>query len=145
MEYDPRAFFDWGQIWRLVIAWLQDAGGFAALGLVLWFIYVLLTPSPAIAGARRKMISKFMAITAAIALFAYLIALGFRLAVHFAEQDYKEKSGITAEQIMEEQKKTGIERWYVEEDWLVNGFEISLAAAGLIALIAFCEPFVMDF
>jgi ABC-type transport system involved in multi-copper enzyme maturation permease subunit len=128
----------------LLVFWLQDAGGFAALGLALWFIYVLLTPAPAVAGSRRKMISKFMAICAAFALVAYLIAAGLTYAIRESEKDRISELGLTVEQVKEQEKQKGVQLNFSDEK-LVKWQGRVLAGAGFLALLAFCEPFFLDF
>ena len=61
------------------LVWLQEAGGFAALGLLLWFIYALFSPSPAVAGGRRQLISRFQAIVGGLSFLIYLVAIGLSL------------------------------------------------------------------
>ncbi len=136
------AFYRFFHYDGLLKVWLQDAGGFAALGLLLWFVYVLLTPSPAIVGGRRKMISKFMAVCATTALVAYLVAGGFTVAVYLDEKEKMAEAGITPEKV-EEQAKRGLRPNFADPE-LVRAQGNSLAIAGLLALLAFCEPFVLD-
>jgi ABC-2 family transporter protein len=155
MELQPNAF-EWKHVLPkagteaqpgydgLLVFWLQDAGGFAALGLALWFIYVLLTPSPAIAGSRRKMISKFMAICAAAALVMYLVALGLTFAIRQSEKDKIAELGLTVEQVRDQEKQRGVQLSF-SDDNLVKWQGRVLAGAGLLALLAFCEPFFLDF
>jgi len=102
----------------LLFRYIQDAGGFAGLGLLLWFIYVFLTPSPAIAGGRRKLISAFQAVTGLGALIGYIVALGLILITKFG----------------------GVE----QTDRLLKSQTLALTVAGALALLAFCEPFFLD-
>lgn len=137
--------FEWKYVWPLVMSYVQDAGGFAALGLALWFLYVLLTPSPAVAGGRRKMISKFMAVTAVLALIAYLVALTLTILVNIEEKNKIAELGVTPEMVQEQEKK-GL-RFQITDPAFVqlqNWQEYALAIAGLIALVGFCEPFFVD-
>lgn len=143
MEMDFRAA-TWKDIGDLTLTWLQDAGGFAAVGLLLWTIYVMLTPSPAIAGGGRKLISRFMAVTGLLALVVYLVALGLTVAAQMERQRLYEEQGLGEEQRQQVEKqqaqlgkfapKTKMEQW--------QGY--ALAGAGLLALLAFCEPFFLD-
>lgn len=129
----------------LIVYWLQDAGGFAAVGLALWFIYVLFTPSPAIAGSRRKMISKFMAVCGATALVGYLIALGLTIAIWESEKSNIAERGLTVEQVKDQEKQSGTRLIAMYGDPDLNRAQgYILAAAGLFALLGFCEPFVAD-
>lgn len=142
MEYNPRAY-GWEHFWDLAKAWLQDAGGFAALGLVFWFVYVLLTPSPAVVGSRRKMISQFMAICAVAALIVYLVAAGLTWAMLLDHKSKMEELGITPEQLQNQEKQVGAKLSYADPA-LIKWQSHVLALGGLLALLAFCEPFVLD-
>jgi ABC-type transport system involved in multi-copper enzyme maturation permease subunit len=144
MDLDPNAA-SWGEFWTLVQEWLQDAGGFAALGLALWTIYALLAPSPAIAGSRRKLISRFMVVLGVLALFTYLVALGLTVAARVEKKQFFDSQGVSAED-QKKIEKAEIERgrhrpMMPKEVWR----DRALALAGLFALIALCEPFVLDF
>ena len=37
-EVEPLSFDNWTRIYRVGLDWVQDAGGFAMFGLVLWII-----------------------------------------------------------------------------------------------------------
>jgi hypothetical protein len=162
MEYDPNApswkdvFFERdGSIGGLAQSWLQDAGGFAAVGLLVWVIYVLATPSPAVAGSRRKLISKFMAVTGVLALITYLVWAGFVVTTNIEKKQRYEAAGVTSEQQQQiekqereqgkqrlrEKMEQGVDPRSFAERWR----ERTLAIAGLFALLAVCEPFFLDF
>ena len=140
MELESGAYM-WRDALRFTLTWLQDAGGFAAIGLVLWIVYVMLTPAPAIAGSRRKFISKFMAIIGALGLAAYLVAAGFTVAIYLEHQNLLEEQGATASHQGEDPNRPKPPR---PETPLDRSRDLTLAIAGLLALIAFCEPFVAD-
>src|SRR5258708_6060490 len=93
MELEGNSY-EWNDIGRLTLTWLQDAGGFAAIGLLLWVIYVILTPAPAIAKQQQQ----------------------------------------NPDQPAPAHPPTGLERIR----------DYSLTIGGLLALLAFCEPFFID-
>jgi ABC-type transport system involved in multi-copper enzyme maturation permease subunit len=66
----------WGyaQVPGLVQAWLQDAGGFAAAGLVVYLLYALTTPTDKSESERlRVRVTKFMLAMGAVALVLYAL------------------------------------------------------------------------
>ena len=66
----------WGyaQLTGLVQAWLQDAGGFAAVGLVVYLIYALSTPTDKSESERLRVpVSKWMLLMGGIALVCYAV------------------------------------------------------------------------
>jgi hypothetical protein len=66
----------WGyaQVPGLVQAWLQDAGGFAAVGLALYLIYALVTPTDKSESEKlRVRVTKFMLLAGAVALVFYAV------------------------------------------------------------------------
>jgi len=137
MELDAHTV-GWGALPALLKTWAQDAGGFAALGLFFWVLYVMVSPAPAVAGSRQKMISRFMAITGGLALIAYLVALGLTIAISLDgerlanEQGAGPQAGQAAVIVARQANK------------LDSYQDTMLAVAGVLALIAFCEPFVLD-
>ncbi len=136
MEIDPYVIRPSGILVQLVF-WFQTAGGYAAVGLLLWHIYVFGNPSAAIAGGRQKLISRFMAITAIAAAVVYLVALGFTIVKRLISEQAAQNQAITTQQ---QQRLSAMEGG----TWIDAAQEYSLALAGLLALIAFCEPFVSD-
>jgi hypothetical protein len=74
-----RAPFAYSDFWGLLQAWLQDAGGFAAVGLALYLLYALRTPPEQAESAKsRASVSPFMLLMAVLALACY-VAYGFLL------------------------------------------------------------------
>lgn len=66
----------WGyaQVPGLVQAWLQDAGGFAAVGLLLYLVYALVTPTDQSQSEKlRVRVTKFMLVAGAAALVLYAL------------------------------------------------------------------------
>jgi ABC-type transport system involved in multi-copper enzyme maturation permease subunit len=56
----------------LALAWLQDAGGFAALGLAVYLLLAMLSPTDQPASARLRMpVTRWMVIMAVLCLFTY--------------------------------------------------------------------------
>src|SRR5580704_15277180 len=135
MELEPNSY-TWNDVGSLTVTWLQDAGGFAAIGLLLWFIYVMATPAPAVAASRRQLISRFMAVTGFCALVVYLVALGITIYMFVNEPKTEAKPPPAPRpgQIVEPPPETQ----------LGKAQNTTLAIAGALALAAFCEPFLLD-
>jgi len=129
----------WSDFGRLTVTWLQDAGGFAAIGLLVWFLYVMVSPAPAIAGSRRRMISKFMAIAGLLAFMMYLVAFGLTVAVRLDNDRQAEEQGVA------QQPGQGNAPTLVRQPNALDEYQgYALTAGGLLALLAFGEPFVLD-
>ncbi len=109
------------------------------MGLAVWFIYVLATPSPAIVGGRRKMISSFMAIMAGLALIAYLVAGGFTISSVLADDAFAEQMGLTGKPANPNQPVP-----VRPPSWVDKAQGTTLAIAGALALLGFGEPFFLD-
>lgn len=124
----------WGyaQVPGLVQAWLQDAGGFAAAGLVIYLLYALATPTDKSQSEKLRVpVTKFMLLAGAIALVLYavyfvLIATG------------KGAVPLPPPPLPGEMPKPIPPEWRTELQPLV------LSLAGLCALAAIGQLFVVD-
>ena len=130
--------YSWSDLGNLTIVWVQDAGGFAAVGLLLWVLYVLFAPAPAIAGRRRRLISGFMAVTGSLALILYLIAIGLGFIVRADDQKWAEQFAALRSANPQAQvparPTTNIDQYHA----------YAMTVGGLLALLAFAQPFVLD-
>jgi hypothetical protein len=130
----------YGQIPGLVQAWLQDAGGFAAVGLVAYLLYAYSTPTNKSQSEKLRVpVSKWMLLMGMIALVCY--------AVFFATFALKTDSSISGWKVSPPpplQLRAG-ETAPVEPT--IVHYEIQpvfFAIAGLFALLAIGEPFARD-
>ncbi len=116
----------------LVQAWLQDAGGFAMVGLVVYLLYALATPTDKSESERiRVPVSLWMVACAALALIAYTIVLALLVLGKGGEPEPPlVMPGLTAPPIPP--------KWHNEPRPLL------LAIAGLIALLGIGQPFARD-
>jgi hypothetical protein len=130
-ETDPLTFDNWRRLAWLALTWVQDAGGFAMVGLVLWVLNGLLNPVNDVlpdGRKRNRLVGPGMLVSGAIALTIYLIALGLTY--------------VTAnEQATGAPPVTLLGR---EMTVMGRALEIALALGGLVAIIGFGGPFVMD-
>ena len=129
-ESDPLTFDDWRRLAGLGIDWVQNAGGFAMVGLVLWVLNALLYPVYDVlpdGKKRNRLVGPGMLLAGAIALTIYLVALGLLYALG------NEAPGARLVTVLGHPMTVTMA--------LLEG---ALFVAGLVALIAFGGPFVMD-
>lgn len=129
-EVDPLTFDNWRRLAWLGIDWLQDAGGFAMLGLVLWIVNGYLNPVYDVLpnGKRRnRLVSRGMLASAAVAGCIYLVGVGLIYIVS-GEHASTQKIVFLGKSITK----------------MYRALEITMAAAGLAAIIGFGGPFLMD-
>ncbi|HEX3149856.1 MAG TPA: ABC transporter permease subunit [Gemmataceae bacterium] len=129
-ESTPLGFDNWRRLAWLAIEWVEDAGGFAMVGLVIWIIIGLIYPvndTLPDGKKRNRLVGPGMLLSAAAALTAYLVALGLTYVVA------GEQPGVKTIQVLGR-----------EGSVMVVFLEAALTVAGLIALIGFGGPFVSD-
>jgi ABC-type transport system involved in multi-copper enzyme maturation permease subunit len=129
-ETEPLTLDNWRRLTFMGLSWLQDAGGFAMVGLALWILNGLRSPIYDIlpnGRKRNRLVGPGMLMAAAIALVLYLVALGANIVV----------SGepATTRQV----RVLGVPGTQMQ--WVL---EFALAAAGLVAIIGFGGPFLVD-
>src|SRR4051794_23806701 len=74
LQLDRGEPYGYGEIPALLQAWLQDAGGFAAVGLVVYLIYALYTPTDKSQSEKLRVpVSQWMLLMGAIALICYAL------------------------------------------------------------------------
>src|SRR5579883_1668336 len=130
----------YGQIPGLVQAWLQDAGGFAAVGLIVYLLYAMSVPTDKSQSERLRVPqSKLMLLFGAIALVCYaIVGLTFFLrpdAVYFhTTVAPPPPPPLQPGDVV----KVPPPVWH----WEIR--PLMLAIAGLFALLAIGEPFARD-
>ena len=131
-ERSPISFSDLpGQIQMF----LQDAGGFAAVGLLLWIIASLYAPTTVDpTDPTRKRVSSLMYLFGGLALLLYNIA-GAAMAVSFFARDDQEIVRLNR-LAQEAANNPGAFRF--------DFVSLMITLAGTLALIALCEPFIRD-
>jgi hypothetical protein len=129
-ESEPLNFENWRRLSWMGIDWLQDAGGFAMVGLVLWILNAFVNPVYDLlpdGRKRNRLIGSGMMLFAGIALCLYLVALGLNFLV----------AG-------EHQATPRSEFLGIPMTPMARALEIALAVAGLAAIVGFAGPFVAD-
>jgi hypothetical protein len=129
-ETEPLSFEDWRRFLWVLLSWLQDVGGFAMFGMVLWVINALVYPVNEVlpnGKKRNRLVGPWMLTVGAAALCAYLVAGGM---VGLLSKE----SPATQQVIFLGQSITPGARNLV----------LMLSAAGFLAILAFGGPFVAD-
>src|SRR5262245_14444565 len=129
-EAEPLTFENWRRLSWMGIDWLQDAGGFAMVGLVLWIANGLWNPVyDVLPGGkkRNRLVGPGMLLAGAIALTIYLIALGLTFIVS-GEQPGTQLILVLGRRMT----RMGF------------ALEMAMAAGGLAAIIGFGGPFLRD-
>ena len=125
----------------LVQAWLQDAGGFAMAGLVVYLIYAMATPTDKSQSEKiRVPVTGFMVAMAALALLFYAGALGL-LILEMSGQPTFLKYPISYYQ---PPPAPGSPNYAPPPVFHTELFEILWMIAGTFALLGICQPFARD-
>jgi ABC-type transport system involved in multi-copper enzyme maturation permease subunit len=129
-EVEPLSFDDWTRLARVGLDWVQDAGGFAMFGLVLWIVNAYLNPVNEVlpnGKKRNRLISPGMLLAAAIAGCLYLVSLGLNYLVS------TEPQGTPRIVFLGQQATTK-----------GKALDLAMGAAGLVAILGFGGPFFLD-
>jgi ABC-type transport system involved in multi-copper enzyme maturation permease subunit len=129
-ETEPLSFDNWRRLTGMGIGWLQDAGGFAMVGLALWILNGFLNPVNEVlpnGKKRNRLVGPGMMLAAGIALIIYLIALALTFVV-------AGETPATPRYVFLGHPLTRMD----------TALEMALAAAGLVAIIGFGGPFLCD-
>ena len=133
----------YGNVLGLLQAWLQDAGGFAALGLVVYLIYALATPTDKSESERLRVpVSNRMVLMAGLALICYalvlaLLVMGKPDVTLGGKKIYLLKPAVPP-------PPPGAPVKIDPPQWHGQALPVLLMVGGLFALIGIGEPFVRD-
>ncbi len=131
-EKEPPSFNGFGD---MVLIYIQDAGGFAFLGLCFWVLLAFLRPIydyPTPTTRKNRLLSPLMLIPGALALAAYLVAFGILMVAYSSDSP----EGV-ADPSMVSVVPTA-------DPQMVTVYEYSTLIGGFFALIGFVGPFVID-
>lgn len=142
MDRDPIGF---ANFWGLVQAWLQDAGGFAAVGLAVYILYAMLGSSEQSPSARERFkVTTFMLAMGLAALACYLVLFamlitggGMKPIPGFAHLD----GGAAA---LARQYDPGYTYRYEPPKVQATWRAAALTLGGLFAILGIGQPFVRD-
>src|SRR5262245_45175137 len=138
LDRDPIGY---GDFWGLVQAWLQDAGGFAALGLAVYILYAVLAGTESSPSAKERMaVSGWMVVMGLLSLACYLVL--FALLILNKGNESVLGGGVPAEAVR--QYDPGytykFEPPKVQKTWRA----LFLTLGGLFAVLGIGQPFVRD-
>ncbi len=126
----------------LVQAWLQDAGGFAMVGLVIYLLYALSVPTDKSQSERMRVpVSSLMVWMAALGLLCYTGVLGLLL---IESSGRNSLFGMPIAPPPPPAPQPGSPVVLEPPTWHSELRPILLMIAGLFALVGFGEPFVRD-
>lgn len=119
----------------LAFAWLQDAGGFAALGLALYLINALVSPADQPASAKlRKPVTRWMVFMAVLCLITYsLLLAAWILGI-----------GKVPDSELPPKLQPGEAMKYMPPRVMHHAQPVLLALAGLFAMLGIGHPFARD-
>jgi hypothetical protein len=132
LQLDRGEPWGYGQLDGLVQAWLQDAGGFAFVGLVVYLLYALSTPTDKSQSEKLRVpVSGWMLAAGAVSLVCYAVVLVLVLTG---------KGGPPAPPplLPGESPKPELPAFHLEKR------PMALMVAGLFAILAIGEPFARD-
>jgi hypothetical protein len=125
----------------LVQAWLQDAGGFGMVGLVVYLLYAMATPTDKSQSERiRVPVTQSMILMAALALVCY----GGCLALYALEASGRTSVFGYPISYVVPVPPPGSANYAPPPTFHTELFPMLLMVGGIFALIGICEPFVRD-
>ena len=134
---------DFGNLAGLLQAWLQDAGGFAAVGLVVYLIYALTTPTDKSESERLRVpVTNRMVLMAGFALICYALVLAL-LVMGKPELNLGGRKVVLLQPAVPP-PPPGTVMKPVPPAFHSQGLPILLMVGGLFALVGLGEPFVRD-
>jgi hypothetical protein len=129
LERDP---FTLANLPGLAQAWVIDAGGFAAVGMIIYLLYALLTPTENTAGAKERAgIPKIMLLCGIAALFLYVVA-GVMLSRGIGEDPNRRVEIL----------QPGYTYFYKAPVFDKYPRAMVMTVAGLLAIVGFGTPFL---
>lgn len=133
----------YGNALGLLQAWLQDAGGFAAVGLVVYLVYALATPTDKSESERLRVpVSNRMVLMAGLALVCYALVLAL-LVMGKPDITLGGKKVFLLQPAVP-QPPPGAPVKVEPPQWHGQALPVLLMIGGMFALIGIGEPFVRD-
>src|SRR5438067_3104003 len=143
LQLDRGEPLGYGNFWGLIQAWLQDAGGFAAVGLVVYLLYVLATPTDKSESEKLRVpVSTRMVLMAGLSLVCYALVLAILLigkpGFHLG------KTPVTLMPPPVIPPPPGSPVKVDPPVFQTDALSLLLMVGGLFALVGILEPFVKD-
>ena len=125
----------------LIQAWLQDAGGFAMVGLVVYLLYAMATPTDKSQSEKiRVPVTPFMVTMAALALICYAVWIAFVVMGYFGRTTFL-KMPLFRPVVV---PSLGAPNYVPPAQFHGEIGEIMMMVAGALALLGLCHPFIRD-
>src|SRR6266487_1287363 len=123
----------------LIQAWLQDAGGFAMVGLVVYLLYAMATPTDKSQSEKiRVPVTQFMIAMAALALVCYAACLGLLIFQGVSSATHFLKMPISYPVVI---PPPGAANYAPPPVFHTELFPLLMMIAGTFALLGITEPF----
>jgi hypothetical protein len=143
LQLDRGEPLGYGNFWGLVQAWLQDAGGFAAVGLVVYLLYALATPTDKSESERiRVPLSTRMVVMAGLSLVCYALVLAILLVGKPAAQLGKTAVALMPPPVIPPPPGSPVK--IDPPVFHADALSLLLMVGGVFALVGILEPFVRD-
>jgi nucleotide-binding universal stress UspA family protein len=142
LQLDKGEPYGYAHVAGLIQLWLQGAGGFAMIGLVVYLLYALLTPTDKSESEKiRVPVSMWMVGCAALAVIAYAAYFGL---VALAASGTPTLAGRPLALPAQPQPPPGMPVVPLPPEFHLELQELALMFAGLFALLGIGEPFARD-
>lgn len=145
LQLDRGEPLGYGNLAGLVQAWLQDAGGFAALGLVVYLLYALSVPTHKSASEKLRVpVPTLMVAMTALAFLCYAPIAGVLLAELFTGKSWTSIAGVAFDPPAAPIPPPGSPIKVEPPVWHWQLRPMLLMVGGLFALVGILQPFVTD-
>ena len=145
LQLDRGEPLGYGNLAGLVQAWLQDAGGFAALGLIVYLLYAMTVPTHKSASEKLRVpVPTLMVAMTGLAFICYAPILGVLLAELFTGRTWTSIAGIPFDPAAAPLPPPGSPMKIEPPVWHGELRPMLLMAGGLFALVGILQPFVTD-
>ena len=143
LQLDRGEPLGYGNFWGLLQAWLQDAGGFAAVGLVVYLLYVLATPTDKSESERLRVpVSTRMVLMAGLSLVSYALVLAILLIGKPGVQLGKSAVALMPPPVIPPPPGSPVK--IDPPVFHTDALSLLLMLGGVCALVGILEPFVRD-
>lgn len=145
LQLDRGEPLGYGNLAGLIQAWLQDAGGFAALGLVVYLLYALSVPThKSVSEKMRVPIPTLMVVMAGLAFLCYAPIAGILLGELITGKTWTSVLGMPFDPPQPPPPPAGSPIKVEPPAWHWQLRPMLLMVGGLFALIGILQPFVTD-
>jgi hypothetical protein len=145
LQLDRGEPLGYGNLAGLAQAWLQDAGGFAALGLIVYLLYALTVPTHKSESEKLRVpIPTLMVVMAALAFLCYAPLAGVLLAEAYTGKTWTTIAGMPFDPPQPPPPPPGTPIKIEPPVWHWQLRPMLLMIGGLFALVGILQPFVVD-